>query len=252
MTNVSETISIFLNKLFDLIFHSNCRVCKLPLDDNRKLCICSSCWLKIEIIREPLCKKCGIPLYAAGVGRICGNCIKDKNYFSIARSIGVYDGTLREAIHLFKYKSKTLLGNYFAELIKDKIDNDFDYKHKLLKNIDYVLPVPLHKKKLKQREYNQSMILSRIVSEYTNIPILPDCLVRIKTTTPQSKLPRKKRFENIKGVFDVKKPENIHNKTLLLVDDIFTTGATINECSKVLLKYGAKETRVLTLSHATI
>ena len=143
-----------------------------------------------------------------------------------------------------------LLGNHFSELIKHQIDNSSDLRINILDWVDYVVPVPLHKKRLRKREYNQSLILASSVSKHTGIGLLKNCLLRVKTSVPQSQLPRKERFKNVKNVFDVAKPAMVNGKILLLVDDIFTTGATINECSKVLLKAGAKEVRVLTLSRA--
>lgn len=240
-----------INKFLDLIFSSKCKICDLQLDETRKSCICSSCWSKIELIKEPYCKKCGISLYSYGTSEICGKCTNDKNHFSIARSIGIYDGTLREAIHLFKYKGKVSLANHFSELIRKQIKKD-DFKNNLFEGVNYILAVPLHKKKLRKREYNQSLILANIISKYTGIKLLKNCLIRVRTTLPQSQLPREQRFNNVKGVFDVVNKELIKNKIVILIDDVFTTGATINECSKILLKSGAKKARVLTLSRAIL
>lgn len=241
-----------INRFFDLIFSSNCKICDKRLDDERKSCICSFCWSKIELINEPYCKKCGIPLFVEdGIGGICGRCITNKNHFSLARSIGVYDGTLRDAIHLFKYKGKISLANNFMELFKSYFNKNKEFKN-IFSGVDFILAVPLHKKKLRKREYNQSLVFTELISEYTGIQVLKNYLNRIKTTLPQSKLLREERFKNVKGVFDVTNYRYFNNKVLLLIDDIFTTGATVNECSKVLLKSGAKEIRVLTISRAII
>jgi len=118
-------------------------------------------------------------------------------------------------------------------------------------DVDVMLPVPLHRRKLRQREFNQSALFVRYLSKYTGIPAIFDCLIKVRDTMPQVELSAEQRRKNLRNAFEVSDKGLIHGKDLLLVDDVLTTGATVRECSRILKKAGAKGIYVITLASAT-
>jgi ComF family protein len=153
---------------------------------------------------------------------------------------------LKEAIHQFKFNQKIGLGKYLAQSIITHLPQDVDI-------IKYhaILPVPLHKIRQRQRGYNQSTVLAKSISQHFQLPLLVKNLIRIRPTDSQAKLKgRKERQKNVKNAFRVVNPISLKDKHIILVDDVFTTGATVNECSKTLKKAGVKSVLVVTLSRA--
>ena len=142
-----------------------------------------------------------------------------------------------------KYEKKKSLTKPLGNLLIEHVKNNGR-----LERIDFIVPVPLHKKRLREREFNQSALLACLVGRNFNKPVLESNLIRTRLTTPQVELDRKERRRNVKGAFGVKKPEEIKGKSLLLIDDVRTTGATLKECHKVLRQAGAKEIHILTLA----
>jgi len=182
---------------------------------------------------------------------ICGRCLKNSGKFRIARSFGVYDQALMEAIHSFKYKGKVQLARPLGMILFLTFIQFFK-----IEQIDMIFPVPLHGKRLRQRGFNQAFLLIRNWPENArqlkidsfHFKIDRDILVRNRWTEPQTGLGRELRAANIKGAFALKKRSSIKGKNILLVDDVYTTGATVRECSRVLLSGGAASVDVLTLA----
>jgi ComF family protein len=212
---------------------------------------CSSTFLPVE---SPICSKCGIVFKSRqGEDRVCGDCIKAPKNYGMARSAGIYDQALMSAIHCLKYKGKIQLTPPLGALLFNAFSRYWDKKR-----IDIIVPVPLHEKKLRIRGFNPSILLVRNwprIFEILNgslpaIPVDRDMLARKKWTVPQTGLGRKERLQNIKNAFVVNDTSKIKGKKILLVDDVYTTGATANECAKVLLKGGGKQVDVLTLARA--
>jgi ComF family protein len=237
----------FFNDLINFVFASNCRVCKNLLLSLEEKYICKDCFSKIGFIKPPYCDRCGKILVESFKGiekPICRDCLIIKRHFYKARAVSIYEGVLREGIHILKFEKKIgihkplgdLLVNYLSIQQKD-----------LIGRIDFVIPVPLHRKRLKARGFNQAQLLCHYIERHFNLPINLD-LKRIRYATPQMNLGMQERLQNIKGAFEVRNKSTISGKHILLVDDIFTTGATVDECSKVLLKAGAKQVEVLTLA----
>jgi ComF family protein len=168
-----------------------------------------------------------------------------RNYFTIARALGAYEGSLQEAIHHWKYEGKMNLTLFFAEWMTEGVkrywESDF---------FDLLIPVPLHPQRLRERGFNQALLLVKELSWRTGIPYRKTLLQKKKPTVPQVKLSGAEREKGLKGAFHVIGKEELVGKSILLVDDVYTTGATVNECSKVLSRGGAKRVDVLTLAHA--
>jgi len=202
--------------------------------------LCEKCLDSIRLIKSPRCRCCGMPFISQEAeDHLCGTCIKKRRPFSIARSIGIYEGVLLEAVQRLKYNGKTSLARPLAKLMTKEFS---------MNNYNLIVPVPLHKTRLKERGFNQSLLLARELSKLYNLPIDYLNLRKIRATDPQVNLKGKERIENMKGAFAVKNGAGFKNKKILLIDDVYTTGATVTECSKVLKKAGAKTIDVLTLA----
>lgn len=170
---------------------------------------------------------------------ICGECIKNEPAFRSVRTFGLYKGPLRKAINLLKYHNMKRLSKPLSEMILR-----METPH-----VDAVIPVPLYKDRLRQREFNQSALLAKYAAKSTKTSLLVDCLVKVKDTMPQVGLSSRERRRNIRNAFGVKKKELIKGKFILLVDDVITTGATVRECSRILKKAGARDIYVIALAH---
>jgi len=143
---------------------------------------------------------------------------------------------------MLKYRNRRYLARPLGHLMSI-IGGKWIHLHK----IDAIVPIPLHKKRIKERGYNQSILLARAIGDYTGLPVEMDCLIRIRWTMPQVELNEKEREKNVKGAFDVKDPERLLGKKVLIVDDVITTGATINEATKTLNASGIEGVFVFTL-----
>ena len=164
----------------------------------------------------------------------------------MARALGVYDGTFQELIHRWKYNGKIYLTPFWGEWMVEGLYRYWDGH-----SFDLLLPVPLHKKRLRERGFNQTLLLVKELSRRTGIPYRKSTLRKKKPTVPQVNLSGLEREKGVKGTFCFAGREKLEGKSILLVDDVFTTGATVNECSKILLTGGVERVDVLTLAHAT-
>jgi len=174
----------------------------------------------------------------------CRWCLRNPPEFSKTRSIAYYDNAIREAIILFKRKK--IMAKHLAELVAEHAPALFDFS-----DYDYLVPVPLHKRRYRERGYNQAELLARSLEKLTQIPVLANNLTRIKYTEQQRKFKsRKEKRENVEGVFKVRHPEEIKDATILLIDDVLTTGATVSEIARTLLNAGANRVDVFTIARA--
>ncbi len=187
----------------------------------------------------PSCRICAIPLNSS-YAEICSQCLKKAPPFSKVINYSIYDGVLAEAINLLKFHGLKRLAKPLSRLMID-----FD-----LHGLEGVVPVPLSRKRLIERGFNQSLLFAKTISKEKKIPLLMDNLLKVKETAPQTGLSGKERISNIKGAFTVK--GDIRGLRLLLVDDVMTTGATVTECSKKLIEAGAEEVVVLTLARTSM
>jgi len=216
--------------------------------------LCSACLAGYAPVESPVCIRCGIMFKSReGDDHLCEDCIKEPKRFKIARAPGIYDRTLMKAIHYFKYRGKIQMARPFGLLLFAAFIRFWD-----IKNIDLILPVPLHLRRLRDRGFNQAYLLvknwqqfaAKLSIEMSDITVERNVLVRSRWTEPQTGLGRKKRMKNIKNAFKVNDCSRIAGKRILLVDDVLTTGATVNECAKTLISDGAKRVDVLTLARA--
>ena len=163
----------------------------------------------------------------------------------MARALGVFEGSLQEAIHRWKYEGKTYLTPFFAEWMAEGLNRYWERG-----SLDLLIPVPLHARRLRERGFNQALLLVKDLSRRTGIPYHKTILQKKKSTIPQVNLSGAEREKGVRGSFEVIEREELEAKSILLVDDVYTTGATVNECSKMLLTAGAARVDVFTLAHA--
>jgi ComF family protein len=233
-----------LNDVSDIIFPPRCLGCGEILHPHRGQLFCPACKEKIKFITGNLCPVCGTTFFdSPAASHLCGNCLENKTYFSCARAVVSYETIILHAIHQFKYGSNISVGALLASFMADFSFPDVDFT-----DYSLIIPVPLHIKRLRQRGFNQSLILAHALAKKWHIPVNFSLLKRHKFTLTQTGLNKAERNKNIKGAFEVSDKKNITGKNVILVDDVYTTGATINECAKILTKAGAQKVTVLTLA----
>lgn len=229
-----------LSSLLDIIFPPVCPLCEDGLADGL---LCQNCRASFDDTRitGPVCKTCGIPFQGAGEDHLCGECLTGKIPFIEARSIFKYEGAVAEAVQRFKYAGKDILGAPLGKMLA--AGSLFSER------IDIIIPVPLHKRRLRMRGFNQSLLLAKEAGRTLSVKVDYLNLKRIRHTEQQTRLKPEEREKNVSGAFALKDPEKVKAKNILLIDDVYTTGATIRECSKVLKKAGANPF-ILTLARA--
>ncbi len=217
--------------------------------------VCPDCAASFSPLVPPICKRCGSMLGKNSPRpMICGHCLESPPRFRMARAYGAYDQILKPLIQHFKYQGKIGLARPFGMLLFSAFVRHWDPKE-----IDVILPIPLHIRRFRERGFNQAYLLlrdwpriaKRFQTDCTHLRTETRALVRIRPTKPQVGLDRAARQENIRDAFQIKKPEKIRGKRILLVDDVVTTGSTANECSRLLLDHGlAARADLLTLARA--
>jgi len=217
-----------------------CNVYDSSIDDKY---ICSDCEKKLIKIVPPLCIKCSKPIdYASDC--LCPDCNVYEKSFEAAKSPFSYEGIIKECIYNFKYYNKPYFYKFFGNLLL-RYMNEINYT-----NFDFITSVPLHKSKMRTRGYNQSQLLAKYMSDKLSIPYA-DVLKRTVKTTKQSQQSKDERKKNLKGAFAIKYPHTntkIKNRSVLLVDDVYTTGSTADECSNTLLNFGVSKVYVITIA----
>ena len=237
-------ITDFLSEISDVVFPPLCIGCSHVLRHEEEKVFCKTCRKDIHYLTGSHCPVCGtlFPDSPAG-NHLCGSCLEESPRYTIARAALMYDGIVLDAIHQFKYSQNLAFGQALA-----KIFAGFDFPDIDWHRYDVIVPVPLHIRRLRSRGFNQSLILARALGERHKIRVDFSLLKRRKFTLTQTGLNKKERELNIKGVFEVTCPQKAKAKNILLIDDVFTTGATINECAKTLKKSGAACVAALTLA----
>lgn len=221
-------------------------MCHAVLQNKAAGLFCDECTSRVTIIRPPLCPACGLPFKTAeGSNHLCGECILSPKAFSTARAVGRYEAALLEAIHSFKYQGKTALGKILGVFMAEH-----DYADFRIPSYTMIVPVPLHVRRLRERAFNQSLVLAGVVAGKYAIPLDFTALKRHIYTQPQITLGKAERQANVRGAFQVKSPGKIKGQKILLIDDVYTTGSTLDECARVLMKNGAADVGVLTLARA--
>lgn len=246
ISSVLKHISTSLKYAELLLFPSSCKLCLEPLEANEDRVVCRSCFESLRNRSSSFCLSCGHFFQDSAEPHLCVRCLEKKPRYSLHRSCGQYSGKLKDFILLYKYRGYKILGKDLARFMLQTLGKS----EEIWWGVDAVVPVPLHPKRKRHRGFNQSFILAKIIAREKDRVLITNCLVKTENRLPQTIVEAHERGKNIKGAFAVKKAENIKDKVILLVDDVYTTGATITECCETLLKAGAKEVRIITLAQA--
>lgn len=232
------------NTFADLILPPSCVACQRRLAGHDSLC--PACWRQIDFVRPPLCDRLGIPLpYDTGGPLVSAAAVAHPPDFARARVVALYNGLMRDLIHDLKYRdahhARRLFGRWLCQA-----------GHELIAGCDVVVAVPLARRRMLMRRFNQSQILANEVGRLAHKPVAPLALLRTRATRSQVGLSRSERERNVSGAFALRPGQaaRISGKAVLLVDDVITTGATASAAARVLLKAGAARVDVLALAIA--
>ncbi len=236
-----------LRFLLNFLYPPRCAVCGSGLPIETSKCVCGPCRQSVEPIRAPLCDLCGIPLDGGDEIVRCRHCAITPPAFDCARAISRYragtDGSSAVAslLRRHKYGLDQSLGRALAEYLDGSLPLDAD-------GYDVVMPVPLHRARLRWRGFNQAALLGVALARRLRCPLDATTLTRTQPTPPQTARDRAERARNVRGAFAVRRPARVAGLRVLLVDDVMTTGATVDECARVLRAAGARRIDVLTLA----
>jgi competence protein ComFC len=243
--NTIKTLRRFKDDLLDFIYPQSCPICKKSLDQNERD-ICNTCWTNLIVLPHSFCPYCMSFFKEDGSifkhGCDSPNQPGDRRILAV-RSLGTFDDYYKTLIHRIKYDKKIPLGKLLAKSLGEVIA-----KEKEFIGCDLVIPVPLHRARKRERGFNQSEILAEGISKSLNITFSRNILRRTKNTKDQTHLNAQQRQENVRNAFKVALQETVIGKNVILVDDVMTTGATLNECARVLLDAGAKRVLAATLA----
>lgn len=225
--------------LVDMIFPPRCAVCNDIIYHKREG-ICSDCANKLKYVTEPYCYKCGKPL-EDDAAEYCKDCMSKPHYYEEGRGLLVYDEYMSKSIYRFKYNHKKEYGAFYGKVINDRLGDKIKEW-----NAQCLIPVPVHKSKLKTRGYNQAQVLAKELSKHCKIPVRSDLMLRNKSTVVQKKLSATDRENNLKKAFIVSK-NVVSLNSVIIVDDIYTTGSTVDAMAKCLKEAGVRDVYFITL-----
>lgn len=238
-----ETLRNELTGLWNFLFPQACCLCGEARATSPHG-FCSSCFFELPPLVQPHCPCCALPFISdEGGNHLCGDCLLDPPPFQWTAAAGLYQGNLRQAIHQFKFAGRFQLAASLAGLILDAAKNSIeDFSPHLL------VPVPLHFERLRDRTYNQSLLLARALGQQLEITVPSRLLTRVRPTLSQQSLPAKERHKNLAGAFDVQ--GDISGRRIILIDDVMTTGSTARECARILMRHGAEQIAVVVAARA--
>jgi ComF family protein len=235
--------------LASVFFAAGCRICDKLLVQASRVPVCEECLAAFTPLPEKQCEVCGQPLEGLPVledqGMVCPNCRQRSFAFHRARSYGVYEGTLVQAILLLKFEQMAPLGAYFARRLEELVLREPE-----ILAADVVVPVPLHRQREKERGYNQAALIARPLAKRLRLPYKAVLLVRTRPRPDKQILTFAERWESVRGAFATRPGSQVDNRRVLLVDDVVTTGATLDACSRALRDAGAKSVIGLTVARA--
>jgi ComF family protein len=236
-----------LDALTAILFPAPCRICAQPLTNASRVPIRETCLSSFERIVEPMCKCCGRPFSVAPSAQslppLCRLCRADLYGFSHARSFAIYNDALGAAIVLLKYEEVRRLGDWFAKQLADTLA-----KYGEGFRPDVIVPVPLHPERQRERGYNQADLIARPLAGHLGVKLRADMLVRTRPRPAQLVLSRTERWKAVRGAYATREGARVDKLRILLVDDVMTTGATLDACARALRKAGAAEIFGLTVA----
>lgn len=237
---LAPAVSRLASSVIDILLPPRCISCGGAVTAAATLC--ADCWRGLTFLGAPCCACCGLPFeFDLGESALCGDCVRRQPRFDRARAALRYDDSSRKLILGFKHGDRLHPAPAFGHWLK-RAGTD------LIRDADLAVPVPLHWTRLFARRYNQAAILAQALRAAGGPPVAPDLLIRTRRTPPQGKGNRDARRRNVAAAFAVKPGYDVTAKRIVLIDDVFTTGATVSECARVLKRRGAARVDVLTLA----
>ena len=246
----------WVTALLDLVFPPFCPVCQQRLGEGRRDPLCGDCWEGFARIVPPQCLVCGVPFGGLPSGHVaapgpasnviprrCGSCQRRSPPFHYARAAVRYEDIAREAVHALKFGGRRALATPLGDLLAEIAPHELPEGPPHL-----VIPVPLHRRRERDRGFNQALLLAGRLGVAWGIPVRSDVLVRTVPTPPQTELSATARRANVRGAFALRRPEVVSGRHVVLVDDILTTGSTVSACARCLRDAGAKTIGVLTVA----
>jgi ComF family protein len=240
---LSTTLSLLGREAARIVLPASCLVCAAELPWRARVAsCCAACWSSLPRITEPTCVTCALPWNGDGGSFVCGGCTQSPPAVDWADAWGHYRGGLETLLHAFKFQRHDFLGDRLAALLHERFasrgDGDFDA----------VVPVPMHRAKLRRRGYNQAELLARAFAAGSHLPFQPKLLRKTVERRSQSTLAREERAANVRGAFLA--PPAADGRAVLLIDDIATTGQTLRACAAALRAAGARRVATLTVARA--
>jgi len=230
----------------DLFLPKSCVACEDRWPEGSESSWCGPCLERIPWIRSPLCPRCGRPHHKSpsSPDHLCGDCEVSRYPFDSVRSAAFHSGAVRNGIHRLKFGGRLHWVPPLVELLVRAVTREMQ------SSCSVIIPVPLHHKRLRQRGFNQAGLLARGLGKALGLEVDYGLLVRSAWTEPQTRLKREDRLHNVKGAFQVVKVGKLQDRSVLLLDDVFTTGTTLCECATVLKEAGASEVHAITVSRS--
>ena len=244
MTNTMAAFQGWFNAALGLLYPDICQVCKSERAAAGEGYVGSRCWSQVRFIRPPFCDRCGLPFEGEVTGAFeCANCRDLELHFRSARSAVVAKTVVLQAIHRYKYQRALWFEPFLADLLVREAVPALRQEH-----WDFIVPVPLHPVKEREREFNQAARLARRLAGATKIPLNAKLLHRVKLTFTQTLLTRPERVTNMRGAFATRPGVKLDGERIVLVDDVLTTGATTSACAQVLRRAGVGDVCVWTVA----
>lgn len=239
---VACALRLVADGLVGLFYPPHCAKCHA--DTASGVHLCAACGEHAKKIEPPFCRQCSQPFEGAIEGEFdCANCRDRTFHFDCAVTRYLSQGVVREFVHRFKYDHHFYLRHPLAGWLAEALADE----RIRARPFDAFVPVPLHAARFRERDFNQAEVLAHLLARQTGQPVL-HALKRIRYTTTQTRLDREQRMENLRNAFRVHHAAAVHNRHLILVDDVFTTGSTVEECARVLREAGAASVRVVTVA----
>lgn len=240
---IAEIAKEYIDAFLDLIYPSKtiCYICSGTLEKDAKYSLCYNCYMELPFIPSHHCTKCSTALRMIEDGPICEQCTNSHYYFDRVISVVKYEGDIKKLIYRLKYSNRTYLATVMGAMMAHKLKQEGI-------EIDLIIPVPLYRGKERERGFNQATLLGKYIAKEVNVSLNTDALIRVKNTKVMHNLSKKERLENVEAAFKVVDKGVVINRHALLIDDIFTTGSTVNACSQELINSGAKSVTVLTFA----
>ncbi len=241
-------VRVLAEAALDWVYPRHCYDCGRPIYEPGRSVLCRDCARLLQETRLDghVCSVCGMPLPAApGDGALCLTCMAEERYFDRARSFFSYAGPVAPVIRSFKFRGEFFLGPRLLEHALRR-----GWMPPQLEPPAAIVPVPLHRRRRRERGYNQAALLGRVLARHFRCPLIDRALKRTRHTSRQTGLSRTRRLDNVRGAFAITRPRAVRKMNLLVVDDVMTTGATVDECCKVLKRADAATVQALTLARA--